>query len=192
MKIKSQITVMLFCLVAMASRQYQWSGPHSGPQKMELCPGKFKLTPDTKIFADSASMETAQYLATRLRKSTGYPITIGNSKSNRTDQSILLTTQNARSSLAPEGYDLNVAPDSVVIRAPTQAGLFYGAQTLSQLLPPEIFSTNVVTNVDWQMPCAQIEDWPQFKWRGLLLDVSRHFFRRKKSSNFSTRWQPSK
>ena len=64
----------------------------------------------------------------------------------------------------------------MVIRAPTQAGLFYGVQTLFQLLPPEIFSSNVVPDVDWQMPCVQIEDWPRFKWRGLMLDVSRHFF----------------
>ena len=89
---------------------------------------------------------------------------------------ILLTTKNADTNLGPEGYELAVTTDSVVIRAPTQAGLFYGVQTLFQLLPPEIFSTNLVTNVDWQIPCVQIEDWPRFKWRGLMLDVSRHFF----------------
>ena len=78
--------------------------------------------------------------------------------------------------MGAEGYDLAVTPDSVVIRAPTQAGLFYGVQTLFQLLPPEIFSSNVMRDVNWQMPCVQIEDWPRFKWRGLMLDVSRHFF----------------
>jgi hexosaminidase len=64
----------------------------------------------------------------------------------------------------------------VVIRAPAPAGLFYGVQTLFQLLPLEIFSSNRVQNVAWQIPCVQIEDWPRFKWRGIMFDVSRHFF----------------
>ena len=67
-------------------------------------------------------------------------------------------------------------PNSVVVRAPHQTGLFYGVQTLLQLLPPEIFSSNVVANVSWEIPCLHIEDKPRFKWRGLMLDVSRHFF----------------
>ncbi len=146
------------------------------PQKMELHPGAFKLAADTHLYADSASGKTAQFLAARLREATGYPVNFVSSESNDMRGNILLTTKDAKSSLGPEGYELMATPESVVIRAPTQAGLFYGVQTLLQLLPPKIFSTNVVTNVDWQMPCVQIEDWPRFKWRGLMLDVSRHFF----------------
>ena len=78
--------------------------------------------------------------------------------------------------LGPEGYELTVATNGVEIRAPTEAGLFYGVQTLLQLLPPKIFSTNLVTNANWQVPCVQIGDWPRFHWRGLMLDVSRHFY----------------
>jgi hexosaminidase len=89
---------------------------------------------------------------------------------------ILLTTNKAKADLGAEGYELAIAPKSVIIRAPEAAGLFYGSQTLLEMLPPEIFATNRVTNVDWQMPCAQIEDWPRFKWRGLMLDVARHFY----------------
>src|SRR5208282_2318771 len=89
---------------------------------------------------------------------------------------VFCVTTNLTKALGTEGYQLAMNSEAVFIRAATTAGLFYGAQTLLQLLPPEIFSTNPVTNTDWQMPCVQIEDWPRFKWRGLMLDVSRHFF----------------
>jgi len=148
------------------------------PQQLELRPGVFQLAPDTKIFANSASRQTARQLAARLRKSTGYPLRVAVKwGANRAvPNAILFTTTSANTNLGAEGYELTVATNSVVVRAPTQAGLFYGAQTLLQLLPPEIFSSNVVRDVDWQMPCVQIEDWPRFKWRGLMLDASRHFF----------------
>jgi hexosaminidase len=148
------------------------------PQKMELRPGTFKLMPDTRIDADAASRETEKFLTEPLRKSTGYPFKTDtkSASSAAINGGIFLTTKDANTNLGPEGYELTVAPDSVVIRAPTQAGLFYGVQTLLQLLPPEIFSTDRVTTVDWQMPCVQIEDWPRFQWRGLMLDVSRHFY----------------
>jgi hexosaminidase len=148
------------------------------PQKLELRPGSFKLTSETKIFADLSSLYTAKQLAATLRPSTDFPFkTQTRFRADKAiDNAILLTTKNANTNLGPEGYELTVADNSVVLRAPTQAGLFYGAQTLLQLLPPKIFSTNTVTNIDWQLPCVQIEDWPRFKWRGLMLDVSRHFF----------------
>jgi len=148
------------------------------PKKMELREGTFQLAPGTRICVDSASRKTGETLAERLRKSTGYPLKInaGNSASSCPKGAILLTTNNASATLGAEGYELTVAADSAVIRAPEQAGLFYGSQTLLQLLPPEIYSSNVVGGAKWQIPCVHIEDRPRFKWRGMLLDVSRHFF----------------
>jgi hexosaminidase len=152
------------------------------PQKMELRDGVFNLTSASAIYVDSPSRETAPFLTERLRPSTGYPLKI--KTKSRADAaipgSILLTTRNANTNLGPEGYELAVAPDSVVIRAPAQAGLFYGVQTLFQLLPPEVFSSNRVQNVAFQIPCVEIQDWPRFKWRGILFDVSRHFFSKSK------------
>ncbi len=146
------------------------------PQKVQQLDGVFTLTPQTRIYANGASRKTAEFLAERLRQSTGYPLKVHRKTffSGVPENSIFFTTKNASTNLGDEGYELNVATNGIVIRAPEQAGLFYGGQTLLQLLPTEIFSTNVV-EADWQAPCVQIEDWPRFPWRGLMLDVSRHF-----------------
>ena len=148
------------------------------PQKFAPGEGVFPLKPDTIICTDRASVATGQQLAERLRKSTGYPLKVSSrlSAGSAIKNAILLTTTKAKTNLGPEGYELTVATNAVVIRAPAQAGLFYGAQTLAQLLPPEIFSTKVVSNGSWRIPCAQIEDQPRFGWRGMMLDVSRDFF----------------
>ncbi|HKW29220.1 MAG TPA: beta-N-acetylhexosaminidase [Verrucomicrobiae bacterium] len=148
------------------------------PQKVAIQAGAFKLTPDTRVYVDSASRETVEFLTARLRPSTGYPLTIHRKffSGQAVPGGIRLTTRDADPRLGTEGYALTVTPDSVVIRAPAQAGLFYGVQTLLQLLPPEIFSTRRVARVAWPVPAVQIEDWPRFPWRGLMLDTCRHFY----------------
>jgi len=148
------------------------------PQKMELRTGAFTISPATRIYTDFASRETGKVLTDHLGPSTGYPLETSTKLFGSASISggILLTTKNADTNLGPEGYELSVSPDGVVIRAPSQTGLFYGVQTLLQLLPPEIFATNLVANVAWKIPCVRIEDWPRFQWRGFMLDVSRHFF----------------
>jgi hexosaminidase len=180
MNLKSYIIGM--CLVLASPVGFAADASAAGlvpvPQKMTVSEGAFKLAPDTRIYVDSGSRATGEFLAARLRKATGYPLKV-RTKSGATEAingAILLTTNKAKADLGAEGYELMVATNSVILRAPAATGLFYGSQTVLQLLPPEILATNRVTNVDWQMPCAQIEDWPRFKWRGLMLDVSRHFY----------------
>ena len=91
--------------------------------------------------------------------------------------SILLTTAGAEKSLGNEGYRLEVTPNGVTIRAPQAAGLFYGAQTLRQLLPDAAFGpTRTAGNEGFAIPCIRIEDYPRFEWRGMHLDVSRRFY----------------
>lgn len=146
------------------------------PQKMEVSKGQFRLAPATRIQVDAASGITGEYLASQLRKSTGYPIPVSTNDESLKGV-IELTTKGAKAELGPEGYELNVAPDAVSIKAPTQAGLFYGVQTLMQLFPSEILGTNADKNVSWEIPFAvHIEDRPRFQWRGFMLDCARHFF----------------
>ena len=144
------------------------------PAKMETHEGVFQLNSKTRICTDRASRATGEYLAERLRKATGYPIEISSRKPEA--GAIQITTQDANAALGDEGYELNVTPTSAVIRAPKPAGAFYGAQSLLQLLPPEVFGETKSEGVAWQMPAVTIEDQPRFKWRGLMLDVGRHFF----------------
>jgi hexosaminidase len=186
MKTKIAATCLLFLTAAVFAGSANIPAVIPQPQKMELRDWKFQLTADTRIVADSASRATAKFLTGGLRPATGYPLEVGTRHfgSAAVPGGILLTTKNANTNLGPEGYELTVASNFVVIRAPTQAGLFYGVQTLFQLLPPEIYSSNRVSNVAWQIPCVQIEDWPRFPWRGFMLDVSRHFFNKAEVETF--------
>lgn len=76
--------------------------------------------------------------------------------------------------LGKEGYQLEVSDNGVLIQANHPTGVFHGVQTLRQLFPAEIFSSQV-ESVDWTLPHVKIIDRPSFKWRGMHLDVGRHF-----------------
>jgi len=86
--------------------------------------------------------------------------------------------------LHEEGYRLSVKSTGIVITANKPAGLFYGAQTLWQLMPQEIESKTKAAGVNWQAPVVEIKDYPRFAWRGLMFDVSRHFFTLKEVEDF--------
>lgn len=148
------------------------------PAKVEFREGNFQLTPETRVVIDDASKATGEYLAERLRPATGCKLSVVPETAPATDElgSIILTTRDANPKLGSEGYHLSVAGGSVVIRAPSEAGLFYGVQTFLQLLPVEVFSPQPVSNVAWTVSNVEIEDQPRFPWRGLMLDVARHFF----------------
>jgi hexosaminidase len=75
-----------------------------------------------------------------------------------------------------EAYKLEVNKQNIVIIANGKSGFIYGLETIRQLLPEAIESSKLVSNVEWIIPNLEINDYPRFKWRGLMLDVSRHFF----------------
>ena len=144
------------------------------PAKVLAGAGRFSLTAASPIMADREFKNEAELLALRLRIATGFGMKIKSTDSGT--GGIVLTKNGADAELGQEGYTLSITPSNVVIRATTSAGIFYGGQTLLQLLPPEIFSTNVVAASAWEIPCVEISDAPRFQWRGFMLDVSRHFF----------------
>jgi hexosaminidase len=144
------------------------------PQKIETKKGEFQLTSETKIFVDAASEQAGRYLGAQLQRYSGQSVQVQQGVDSGAKQNILLTSKDAKAGLGPEGYELSINSDSVVIRG-EPAGVFYGVQSLLQLLPTASSNASVASR-SVQIPCVQIEDQPRFKWRGLELDVARHFF----------------
>jgi hexosaminidase len=98
------------------------------------------------------------------------------SGSASTLKSITLKVDQTRTDLRNEGYQLTIKNDTGVIIGKTSTGVFYGVQTLRQLLPPDIEKRQKVVGVAWSMPEITIQDTSRFPWRGTHLDVSRHFW----------------
>lgn len=143
------------------------------PAIQSVAEGTFVLRPNTSIVSDKANQKTANMLARWLAPATGYGLKP--KVQDEADNTISLKLDASLTRLGNEGYLLNVTPQRVVIRAPHEAGVFYGVQTLRQLFPPAIFSITPRPGIAWELPAVHIEDQPRFGWRGAMLDVSRHF-----------------
>lgn len=176
----SASTAVLLCLLAV--KVFAGGGNDfalvPAPRTVQRLKGSFSLGAKTQIAVDQKAEATGRYLAERLERSTGLPLPVRTRV--RTDKptrnSILLTTSGAGAQTEPEGYQLEVRPSSVVIRASSDAGLFYGVQTLLQLMPAEVLASEPRCQAPVAVPCVRIGDAPRFPYRGALLDVARHFF----------------
>jgi len=140
------------------------------PVKMTVSGGEFTLSAKTVIVADAA---LAKVLKDDLSPATGYDLKNATSGG---DNSIVVTLEaKLADKIGSEGYTLSVTKRGVTIRAAAEAGAFYGIQTLRQLLPSEIYANKKVESVAWTVPCVEITDRPRFEWRGMHLDVARHY-----------------
>lgn len=145
------------------------------PVSLEVKDGYFVLPKRVNIASPApAEMDfTLDYLQKKLSTATGSQVEV-NTKSK--SQIFLHLNKVSDKVLGSEGYRLSVTPEKVEIYANKPAGLFYGAQTLLQLFPPQIESDKLQPDIVWQIPAVEIVDYPRVAWRGLMLDVSRHFF----------------
>jgi len=146
------------------------------PLQLEMKPGSFGFGPGMAIVveaADEGAADVARYLAERLGAAAGGFIPVSTGSQPAGPKAIVLA-QREDNALGTEGYRLNVQTDRVLLEAPTPAGLFYGVQTILQLLPPGVFSGKMIAG-PLTLPCLVIQDSPRFRWRGFMLDVSRHF-----------------
>lgn len=139
----------------------------------------FFITDRTSIAVDSSSEELpalARYLADKLEPATGFRIPVSVGVKGTEKNTIILSVNGADEQLGPEGYELVVGDDRVTLTANAPAGVFWGIQTLRQLLPAEIEQASKVEGKEWEIATGTIRDSPEYAWRGSMLDVARHFF----------------
>ena len=155
------------------------------PASVTAKTGSFQLTDKSVILlvsTDADANRVAHFLADALNTPTGYKIPVSKSGSGGAIKLVLLSSDDK--SLGNEGYKLSVTTNEVTVSANKAAGLFYGAQSILQLLPKEIESKTVAKDVSWTMPAVEITDYPRFGWRGLMFDVTRHFFTKQEVKSF--------
>ncbi len=75
-----------------------------------------------------------------------------------------------------ENYTVKITPRKITVRAAGLNGFVYAVQTLKQMMPPQIYGKELAPEVCWEIPCCTIKDFPRFGYRGMLLDVARHFY----------------
>jgi hexosaminidase len=141
------------------------------PVSVKKTSGEFKITPEITILADSPGANAVQFFAAYLRKSgLGTSITDVNiiEKKQRNMKNAIILSMNYKGDLPPEGYELSITGDRITLKG-RDAGMFYAIQTLIQLI--HISSPGYAS-----APCAEIKDYPRFAYRGMHLDVARHFF----------------
>lgn len=165
MKIKFYL-VLLFLMVAVVALAQNISViPY--PESVVMGKGEFKFNKGVIGCPDKSVMPEALFLKEKLSVA-GVRATVANGKKNKTG--ILL--QLVPGLGGEEGYRLEITPAQVVIEAGGKAGIFYGIQTLLQMIEPG--------SGDFVLPCAVVTDSPRYAWRGFMLDESRHFFGKEK------------
>lgn len=157
------------------------------PVSVEKKNGQFELSAASAIVSADNNNEVQRIIAAfagSLRNATGYPMPVRAAASESSSAIVVSLNKNPDPVLGKEGYALDVSPSTVSLQANNASGLFYGLQTLLQLFPKEIESKSAVKKTSWTIPAVRISDFPRFAWRGLMFDVSRHFFTKQQVKDF--------
>ncbi|CAL2089140.1 Beta-hexosaminidase, family GH20 lipoprotein precursor [Tenacibaculum sp. 190524A02b] len=175
---KNIVFVIACLLIASCSNKYQEiSNSESDyqiiprPQKLTIAKGRFLLTPKTKIICEPSLAQEATYLSELLKVSLGNNLAIESTTNSQGN----ITLQLDNSIENSEGYTLSVNYNAIIISGKTAKGVFYGIQSLRQLLPIEIENAEGITK-ELTVPAVEIVDNPRYTYRGMHLDVGRHFF----------------
>ncbi len=139
------------------------------PLKQESTGSSFKFKKNITISHGSIGEKTAQYLSGRLEKYITIKIEEGN------EGNLILQKDIKLNNLGDEGYTLKVAKNNIQITAMTEAGLFYGVQSLLQLLPPEVQAGKSGKLKGVKIKGVEIEDTPKYGWRSFMLDSGRQY-----------------
>ncbi|MBR8740704.1 beta-N-acetylhexosaminidase [Nocardiopsis sp. MG754419] len=167
--------------------------PRTAPSDVSLVPVPREITTEgteglvldaaTRISADQAAASTLTWLRRELGAATGLPLAVGHEEDARIRLSVDPTA-----GLGPEGYRLIVDVEGALVVGHDAAGVFYGAQTLRQLLPVDAYRSAPVDRgtdaTEWRLPAVRITDAPRFRWRGAMLDIARHFQPRREILRF--------
>ncbi len=168
-KIFYPLCVVMAVCTGMANAQD--SDPNMGiipaPVSLKKGQGEFVLSQQTVLLADTVTNKAVVFLTDYIQNKTMLHVQLKQNTGAATTNSVVLTSAGT-DGLPADGYRLTISPTQIII-AGKGAGLFYGIQTLIQLIP-----ANRAATVN--LPCVQIEDYPRFGYRGLMLDVCRHFF----------------
>lgn len=152
------------------------------PLLYEAKEGTFKFENGISIYVKGKDVDETEEIyniagnfAASIKEVSGFEMKVLEGEPNN-EKSIFFTTVENNYDLENEGYKINSSEGRIEIIGNKPEGIFRGIQTLKQMLPPEITNKSITPGIEWSIPLANIVDKPEYEYRGLMIDVARHFF----------------